>query len=318
MPVISRVFGHRHLRASDLIRPAAAQVFFEPPDTELGVWVAQDLMTPGCSVLDLGSGSGAAAAAIARAGAARVHGIDDCAETVAWASQHYASRDDDPRVTFARGNFAAMSSEELLATVPGTLPRPLVVTSNPPYVPLTARAAELRPSISGGTDGLRWASAIIGHARSLQTDLGFTIGSYSSPREAVRLLESAGYRVHAVTLCPLPLGAFTQDNMEQVLALEEQGEAVLWRTAPKEFARDGLAYFIVGLACHWTGGANDRSADGRPKENGLTGEGLLHLLRTAARSHVPRLEALDERLPNGWAGPLRVLDLPVPNERHHW
>ncbi|MFI1973253.1 hypothetical protein BLA24_06165 [Streptomyces cinnamoneus] len=307
MPNVSRVQTYEHLTGQDFVPPGSPQVFFEPADTEIGVWVVKDLVTAGCSVLDLGSGSGAAAAAMARAGATRVHGVDSGAETVAWAEKHYASHDGDRRVTFALGDFAAMTTERLLATAPTPLPRPLIVTSNPPYVPLTLRADAQRRSISGGTDGLKWAPAIIGHGRELRSDLGLTIGSYSTPRKAVRLLEDAGYRVHAVTLCPLPLGEFTLSNIEQVLALEEAEEAVLWRT-------DGGTprYFIVGLACRWTAGAGDGEA-GR-----LSGEGLLDLLRTAARSHTSRLEALDGARPDGWQGPVRVLDLPVAEARHHW
>ena len=307
MPNVSRVLAYEHLTENDLVPPTSPQVFFEPADTEIGVWVAHDLITEGCSVLDLGSGSGAAAAAMIRAGAARVHGVDASAESIAWAVEHYASRDRDSRVTFAHGDFSVLSAEDLLATAPVPLPRPLVVTSNPPYVPLTAAAGGLRRSISGGTDGLKWAPAIIGHGRALRCDLGLTIGSYSSPRKAVRLLESAGYRIHAVTLGPLPLGEFTLCNMEQVLALEERGEAVLWRTA-----RDTPAYFIVGLACRWTG------MDGIQSRGGLTGEALLGLLRLAARSETSRLETLDGLRLDGWSGPLRVLDQPEATARHHW
>ncbi|GGR26999.1 methyltransferase domain-containing protein [Streptomyces netropsis] len=306
MPNVSRVLAYKHLLADDFVPPTSPQVFFEPADTEIGVWVAHDLITEGCSVLDLGSGSGAAAAAMARAGAARVHGVDAGAETVTWATDHYASRDGG-RVTIARGDFSVLSTHELLATAPAPLPRPLVVTSNPPYVPLTAHADDRRRSIGGGTDGLKWAPAIIGHGRVLRSDLGFTIGSYSTPRKAVRLLESAGYRVESVTLCPLPLGEFTLSHMEQVLALEEQGEAVLWRTE-----HEPPAYFIVGLACRWAG-ADATRAPGR-----LTADGLLELLRTAARSRTSRLETLDGRRPEGWRGQLRVLDLPPAAVRHHW
>ncbi|MEV4438843.1 methyltransferase domain-containing protein [Streptomyces sp. NPDC049577] len=310
MPNVSRVQSYEHLREEDLVPPASPRVFFEPADTEIGVWVAHDLITEGCSVLDLGSGSGAAAAAMARAGAARVHGVDAGEETVAWAREHYASRDGGHRVTIAHGDFARLTSEQLLATAPAPLPRPLVVTSNPPYVPLTPRADAERRSISGGTDGLKWAPAIIGHGRALGADLGLTIGSYSTPRHAVRLLEAAGYRVRAVTLCPLPLGAFTLANQAQVRALEEVGEAVLWQ-GPGNVP----AYFIVGLACHWTDPAHADEADGTPR---LTGDGLLELLRTAARSRTTALESLDVPRPNGWPGPLRVLDLPPAAVRHHW
>ncbi|MCA6092614.1 methyltransferase domain-containing protein [Streptomyces sp. SCA3-4] len=318
MPNVSRVLSYQHLLGDDFVPPTSPQVFFEPADTETGVWVAGDLLTPGGSVLDLGSGSGAAAAAMARAGAARVHGIDSGAQTVAWARKHYASasasrngggnRPGEGRVTVAQGDFARMTTEELLATAPVPLPRPLVVTSNPPYVPLTLRADAQRRSISGGDDGLKWAPAVIGHGRALRSDLGLTIGSYSTPRKAVQLLEAAGYRVHAVTLCPLPLGEFTLANMEQVLALEEAGEAVVWRAA-----RGAPAYFIVGLACRWTGPG--RTATGHER---LSGDGLLGLLHLAARSRTSRLEALDGPRPDGWNGPLRVLDLPETTVRHHW
>lgn len=317
MPNVRRVYAYEHLTERDLIPPTSPRVFFEPADTEIGVWVARDLITEGCSVLDLGSGSGAAAAAMVRAGAGRVHGVDAGEETVAWATEHYASRNGDFRVTFAHADFVRLSAKDLLATAPFPLPRPLVVTSNPPYVPLIAPAGAQRHSISGGSDGLRLAPAIIGHGSALGCDLGLTIGSYSSPGKVVGLLESAGYGIHTVTLCPLPLGEFTLRNLTQTLALEERGEAVLWRTA-----QDTPSYFIVGLACRWmgmvAGPPQDQDVGTARPAGRLTAEGLLHLLQTAARSHTAELEALDELSSDGWSGPLRILVLPGATARHHW
>ncbi|MBL1104792.1 methyltransferase domain-containing protein [Streptomyces sp. 5-8] len=305
MPSVSRVGEYTHLTPADLEPPGEPEVFFEPADTEMGVWVAADLLPPGGggTVLDLGSGSGAAAAAMVRAGAARAHGVDSGRGTLRWAERHYASP--DGRVTFALGDYSRLGAQELLATVPGEPPRPLIVTSNPAYVPLPPEPAGTHPSISGGPDGLKWAGAIIGHARTLRADLGLTIGSYSTPRRAVALLAEAGYRVAAVTLCPLPLGEFTLRHPERVLDLEERGEAVLWRSGP-----DPLAYFVVGLACRRapdTGTAGPDSA-----------EELMDLLHAAARSATSRLETLDAPggTPPPW--PVRVLDLPPAAARHHW
>ncbi|MFF7367579.1 methyltransferase domain-containing protein [Streptomyces tricolor] len=313
MPSVSRVDAYTHLAPDDLKPPGEAEVFFEPADTEIGVWVAADLLPPGGggTVLDLGSGSGAAAAAIARAGAARVHGVDNGRQTLRWAERHYASA--DGRVSFALGDYSVLSPRELLATAPGELPRPLVVTSNPAYVPLPEAAARTHPSISGGADGLKWAGSIIGHARTLGADLGLTIGSYSTPRRAAALLAEAGYRIAAVTLCPLPFGAFTRAHPERVLALEERGEAVLWRSGP-----DPLAYFVVGLACRRADATGQ--PDGGHPGGGHPGGGkeLLDLLHTAARSATTRLESLDApgAAPPPW--PVRVLDLPPAAARHHW
>lgn len=311
MPDISRVLAYKHLREDDLVRPTSAQVFFDPADTETGIWATQDLITEGCGVLDLGSGSGAAAAAVARAGA-RVHGVDRGTETVAWASERYASRGNNPRVTFALGDFSVLSAEELIATAPGPFPRPLVITSNPPYVPFPARKTAPRPSINGGTDGLRLLPAITEHCRSLQSDVALTIGSYSTPRKAVWLLETAGLRIHAITLCPLPLGDFTLSNIEQVRTLEKQGEAILWRRDPLE----PPAYFAMGLACRWSRAAVPRDG-GRQARHWTEGD-LMRLLQSAAASRTPRLEALDEVPPDDWPGPLRVLGLPARADRHHW
>ncbi|WP_052862860.1 methyltransferase domain-containing protein [Streptomyces niger] len=312
MSNVTRVSAYRHLQECDLVPPGSSYVFFEPADTEIGVWVAADLFSEGCCVLDLGSGSGAAAAAMARAGAVRVHGVDSGAETVAWARAHYASPGVGP-VTFAQGDFSLLSSRELLATAPAPLHRPLIVASNPPYVPLTEGAAALRRSISGAQDGLKWAPAIIGHAHALGSDLAFTIGSYSSPRKAARMLARAGYRIESVTLCPLPLGAFTLAHMEQVLDLEGEGEAVLWRAEGRE-----PSYFVVGLACH-RDGVDGRDA-GRLSGSGarLTEDGLMAVLRAAARSRTSHLESLDEPGAPHVPVPLRVLDLPHAAVRHHW
>ncbi|KRV48643.1 hypothetical protein AQ490_24210 [Wenjunlia vitaminophila] len=304
--------GYAHLTTDDLVPPDSPHVFFDPADTETGVWVANDLLTDGCSVLDLGSGSGAAAAAMVRAGAARVHGVDAGAESVAWAMEHYASPRTDPRVTVAQGDFSELSTNELLATAPTPLGRPIIVTSTLPYVPLPEQVNGQRRSIAGGDDGLKWAPTVIRHARSLGSDLGLSIASYSSPRRALRLLRSAGYRVESVTLAALPLGEFTLQHSERVLALEETGEAVLWRTGGGP-----TRYFILGLACRWVG-AEDPLEEGR-----LTGDMLLRLLRVAARSRTGALEALDERGASdwsgttGWSGPVRVLDLPPAPVRQH-
>ncbi len=318
----ARVTAYRHLTPRDLTPPSAPQVFFEPADTEIGVWVAQDLIGEGCAVLDLGSGSGAAAAAMARAGAARVHGVDSGADTVAWARGHYTASDGEGPVTFSHGDFTALSPAELLATAPAPLPRPLVVTSNPPYVPLSPRVDALRRSVGGGPDGLKLIPAVIAHGRALGEGLGITIGSYSSPRKAVGMLEAAGFAVHAVTLCPLPFGDFTRDHPDQVLLLEERGEAVIWRSGPYP-----PAYFIVGLACHKTTGNEVRpghaagrpgDTDAAPRRGRLTGEGLMGLLRAAARSRTTRLEALNEEASPPGDVLVRVVDLPQPALRRHW
>ncbi|MEV5550752.1 methyltransferase domain-containing protein [Streptomyces sp. NPDC052309] len=303
MPDITRVTTYRHLTAHDLEPPGDPEVFFEPADTEIGVWVAADLLPAGGggTVLDLGSGSGAAAAAIARAGAARVHGIDSGRRTLRWARDHYACA--DGRVTFALADYAELASHELLATAPGDLPRPLIVTSNPAYVPLPPEVDRARPSISGGADGLKWAGAIVGHAGALDADLGFTIGSYSTPRRAVGLLHRAGYRIATVTLCSLPLGDFTVEHPERVLALEAAGEAVLWRRAGER-----PAYFVVGLACRR---AADTSGADAAKE-------LMDLLHTAARSTTTALDALDETGGTSPPWPVRILALPPASARHHW
>lgn len=309
MPNLTRVSGYTRLTDADLVPPASDGIFFEPADTEIGAWVGHDLVTPGCGLLDLGSGSGAAAAAMSRSGAGHVHGIDASADSVAWASKHHAVEGPGARVTFALADFSLLDSGQLLATAPQPLPRPLVVTSNPPYVPM-AEETEDKRSITAGPDGLRWAPAIIAHARALRCDLGLTIGSYSSPATAVSLLRDAGYRVRAVTLCPLGLGDFTLRHMERTAALEERGEAVLWRRE-----HEPPAYFITGLACRRAGSGPAPTTEPRDE---LTGEGLMDLLRTAARSSTTRLEALDDVGANLWPGAVRVVDLPTADHRNHW
>ncbi|QEV16256.1 methyltransferase domain-containing protein [Streptomyces alboniger] len=312
MPHLTRVSGYTHLGVADLVPPPSEGIFFEPADTETGAWVGHDLLTPGCGLLDLGSGSGAAAAAMSRSGAGHVHGIDASADSVAWADKHHAADRTGARVTFARADFSLLDSLRLLATAPRPLPRPLVVTSNPPYVPMTeeVEAAEGKRSISAGADGLRWAPVIIAHARALRCDLGLTIGSYSSPATAVEMLRDAGFRIRTVTLCPLDLGDFTVRHIERTATLEERGEAVLWRREDEP-----PAYFITGLACRWTGSGRAQTPE-TPDE--LTGEGLMDLLRTAARSSTPRLETLDDTGADLWPGAVRVVDLPTADHRNHW
>lgn len=305
MPKLDRVLGYTRLADADLQPPTAQGVFFEPADTETGAWVAHDLITGGCGVLDLGSGSGAAAAAMARSGAGHVHGVDGSAASVEWAQRHYASTGDGPRVTFAHGDFARLTSGQLLDTAQEPLPARLVVTSNPPYVPL-AESADRRRSIGGGLDGLRCAPAVIGHAVALRGDLGLTVGSYSSPAKAVRMLAAAGFRIETVTLAPLALGEFTARHQDRINALEQAGEAVLWRRA-----HNPDSYFIVGLACRLGTGST-------PGPRPLSAQGLLEILRTAARASTPQLETLDELDGEVWDGTVRVLELPQPSLRNHW
>ncbi|MCE0445160.1 methyltransferase domain-containing protein [Streptomyces tricolor] len=232
-------------------------------------------------MLDLGSGSGAAAAAIARAGAARVHGVDNGRQTLRWAERHYASA--DGRVSFALGDYSVLSPRELLATAPGEPPRPLVVTSNPAYV-AAARSGGPHPSLDQRRRGRSEVGRVHHRPRPRPgRGPGADHRLLLDAARAAALLAEAGYRIAAVTLCPLPFGAFTRAHPERVLALEERGEAVLWRSGP-----DPLAYFVVGLAC--------RRADaaGQP-DGGQPGGGqeLLDLLHTAARSATTRLESLD-------------------------
>jgi release factor glutamine methyltransferase len=275
------------------------QIFFEPHDTELGIWVAADLVQQGDSVIDLGCGSGAAAAAIGRLGAARVHGIDVSLDSIQWARQHYERHDPDCQITFELGDFEQLPTASLPT---GCLVEAQadVVTSNPAYVPLHPAVGRNRRSIDGGPDGLKFAAAIVGHAASLGARLGFTIGSYSSPRRAVAMMSAAGYYVSAITLAALPVGDYTLRNIDQVLQLERQGEAVLWRHSGER-----LHYFIVGLAC--IPGANGQSADY-----------IFELLRQAACSTTPELEGINGSGADKPDLAVRVLVLPTTGIRQHW
>lgn len=296
-----RVSTYRHLRPADRVPPGRPHVFFDPVDTEIGVWATADLIRPDRTVLDLGSGSGAAAAAAARAGARHVHGVDISDDSVTWANEHYAVAGDEGRVSFGRADYSALSSAELLAACPFPNP-PDVVTSNPPYVPLPSPEGGSRTSIDGGADGLRLVRHVVGHAAALRADLAVTIGSYTSPRHAAALLHDHGYRLSALTLGALRLGDHTNDNIARVRDLEADGEAPLLRTD------DGLPYYlVVGLSC--------RRQDG-PAAAALPPEDLLPLLRAACASRTPLLEALDSS-PLAARVPVRIVDLPDESRRRH-
>ncbi len=300
---VERWFEYRHLSPDDRRPPDAPGVFFDPADTEVGVWAAVDLLGPGSTVLDLGSGSGAAASAVARAGAGRVHGLDVSVASVQWASEHYGLDNGAGRVSFGLADYTRLSPDELAESTPFGRP-PDIVMSNPPYVPVPPPpAGASRVSIDGGTDGLRLVRVVVGHAAALGSALGLTIGSYTSVRQAASLLAGCGYEIASITLSALRLGEYTLRNPQRVLDLEGRGEGPLLRTD------DGpVHYIVVGLSCRRLavpGGAGAVSPDD-----------LLALLRLACRSTTVALEALDD--PNfTYPVPVRVLVLPDEPGRLH-
>lgn len=300
-----RIFEHCHLTLADLRPPRRSNVFFDPADTEAGIWATVDLIKPGCTVLDLGSGSGAAASAVARAGAGHVHGLDISENSVLWASEHYAREAENRRVTFGIADYAISSPSQLLDSCPFDNP-PDVVTSNPPYVPLPPDESSKKVSIDGGPDGLQWVRLVVHHAAVMGSDLGITIGSYSSPRTAASLLHESGYGISSVTLSALRLGDHTLRNMERVLSLESTGEGALLR------ADSGIPYYlIVGLSCRRLADTSGIASNTAPALDDLPA--LLHL---ACKSRTPALEALDTS-PITWPVPIRILVLPDEPLRHH-
>ncbi len=289
-----RVRAYEHLAGADLLPPDRPGVFFDPVDTEAGIWATADLLAAGCTVLDLGCGSGASARALVRAGAGHVHGVDISPQSVAWATQRSAGAGG---TTFAVADYGSSSPAQLVAGCPFDGP-PDVVTSNPPYVPLAPRPAPARVSIDGGPDGLAPARIVIRHAARMAADLAITLGSYSCPRIAAQLLAADGYAISAVTLSALRLGQHTVHNAARVLELEASGEGPLLRTA------DGVVHYVVmALSCRRAGAGATGPA---PAE-------LLELMRRACRSPSVALDALDAP----WSVPVRVLVLPDEPRRHH-
>ncbi|WP_147286118.1 methyltransferase domain-containing protein [Streptomyces corynorhini] len=296
---MTRISDYHHLRPSDRVPPGRPNVFFDPVDTEVGVWATVDLIRPGARVLDLGSGSGAPAAAVARAGAGHVHGFDISDDSVAWGIEHHATEDPRGRVSFSGADYSALSPAQLLDASPFST-APDVITSNPPYVPLPSPDGVGRRSIDGGADGLHLVRRVVGHAEALGSDLAVTIGSYTSPRQAANLLYDHGYQLSALTLGVLRLGDHTVANIARVSALEATGEGPLLRID------DGAPYYIVvGLSCR----RRDSTPDAAPPP-----EELLTLLQTACRSRTPLLETLD-----GFPTrvPLRMVNLPDEHQRLH-
>lgn len=305
LPPVVRIYQYHHLFAGDLRPPRRPQVFFDPADTEVGIWSTVDLLKKSCTVLDLGCGSGAAAAAVARAGAGHVHGLDISQDSIQWACQHYAVQTKYMRVSFEIADYTKLSTSQLLNNCPfeGS---PTVVVSNPPYVPVQSMPGCKKVSIDGGLDGLRFVRIVAQHAAELGSDLGLTIGSYSSPRAAASLLDGLGYQISSVTLSALRLGDFTVRNMDRVLELEMEGEGPLLRTG------DGvIQYLVVGLSCRRI----QRTA-GAGRERGVTPDELLALLHRACQSQTPRLETLSASSVT-WPVPIRILVLPDETRRHH-
>jgi SAM-dependent methyltransferase len=272
-------------------------MFSDPTDTEVGVWAACDLITSGCLVLDLGCGSGAAAAAFLRFGAGVVIGIDISDHSIAWAQRHYAAAYGD-RLLFAEHDYRLSSTSELVSST-STKDIAVVLASNPPYVPLPTRGSHLK-SIYAGEDGLQMIPDVLRHALTLNADIGLTIGSYSSPRRVLQLLLDSGYGVTKITLAALELGDFTRRNPENIVELEKQGEAVLWRGSAT------VGYLVVGLSCK-------RGFQGR-----LSPNHLMQLLGRASMSRCKTLELVSVScLPEIQVPPVRILVLPEKMERHH-
>jgi release factor glutamine methyltransferase len=292
-----RVETYRHLLPADRVPPGPG-VFFDPVDTEAGIWATVDLVSSGCTVLDLGSGSGAAARALVQAGAGRVHGVDVSAASVVWATESTARQGGaGSRATFVVADYTAASAAELVAECPFD-GAPDIVTSNPPYVPLAPRP-QGRVSIDGGPDGLRLARVVIRHAHDMGADLALTLGSYSCPQTAAELLAAAGYEIVAVTLSALRLGRHTLENATRVLELEAEGAGPLLRTD------DGVVHYVVmALSCRRAAAKHPAAGD------------LLALMRVACLSRSVELERLDS-LPDGWSVPVRILVLPDEPRRHH-
>jgi hypothetical protein len=298
---VPRITRFHHLTPTDLRPPQRHNVFFDPIDTEIGIWATTDLLEPGCTVLDLGSGSGAAALALARAGAGHVHGVDIAPDSVSWASEHYAREDDDTRVTFSLADYSVATTRDLLAGCPFES-APAVVTSNPPYVPLSAPSDGTgKISIDGGPDGLRLVRHVVRHATALDSELAITIGSYTSPRAMTALLRDSGYRIIQLTLGALPLGDHTVANQRRVLELAASGEGPLIEVA-------GVTHYLVlGLSCR-------RIRD--PADHVPTPDDVLLLLHRACTSATTRLEALDGSAAAGTL-PLRVVVLSDDTVRLH-
>lgn len=300
-----RIFGYCHLMPADLHAPRRSDIFFDPADTEVGIWATVDLIKPGCTVLDLGSGSGAAASAVARAGAGHVHGLDISQNSVLWSTEHYASQTNSKRVTFAVADYANLSSSQLLDSCP-FISQSTVVAANPPYVPVSRPRGSKKVSIDGGPDGLQLVRLIVRHAAAMGSDLGLTIGSYSSPLTATRILYEFGYRISNVTLSALRLGDYTLRNLERVLTLEARGEGPLLR------AENGIVYYlVVGLSCRRI--QNSTVGSLNPT---LTPEELLALLQLACQSRTVSLDAF-EACSVAWPVPIRILVLPDEPLRHH-
>ncbi len=298
--IVPRITRFHHLTPADLRPPRRRDVFFDPIDTEIGIWATTDLLEPGCTVLDLGSGSGAAARAVARAGAGHVHGVDIAAGSVSWASEHYA-REGDPRVTFSVADYSVATTSDLLAGCPFRS-APTIVTSNPPYVPLPVPPDGTgKVSIDGGSDGLRLVRHVVRHAATLGAELAITIGSYTSPRAMTALLLDSGYRIAQLTLGVLPLGEHTVANRRLVRQLADRGDGPLIEVA-------GVTHYLVlGLSCRRIRG---------PAEYVVTPDEILALLQRACASTTNRLEALDD-FATATTLPLRVVVLSDDIVRHH-
>jgi ribosomal protein L11 methyltransferase len=79
------------------------------PTTQLCLQALEDLVWPGCSVLDLGTGSGILAIAAAKLGAASVVGVDTDPVAVEAAGANVSANLAAPAVTVARGSLAQVA-----------------------------------------------------------------------------------------------------------------------------------------------------------------------------------------------------------------
>ncbi len=304
--LFERLNVYTHLIPSELDYVGNKKIFFDPPDTEVGCWVGNDLMkdyTENSVVLDLGSGSGATIASFIRNKAQFAVGLDISEDSLDWSRTQYTGGSYKGKTKFLKLDFLKFASDTL-AMMLKDHQIPNIVTSNPPYVPMVLKNDEKLASIYGGEDGLLYFHPALQYALHFKAAFGITLGSYSSIKTVTRLLASSGYVIKSVTLSVLPFSEPTVSNFSQIEKLLHSGEALIWNKGNNI----PYGYIIIGIAAKYVGVSQKPKVDF-----------LFDLLKVACSSNTTALEKLEDGLfAESYGGTLRVLELPQPSKRSHW
>lgn len=174
-------------------------------------------------VLDVGCGVGTPTLEAARAGAARVVGVDLIRENVARAHANILRSRLDGRVSAHHASWRdVVSGRFAIGDVD-------LVVSNPPYVPGGRGSA-----VDDGPRGTSILDAIVDGVPGSVRGLALLFGSLSDPLQVIARLQARGFALRELLLEPVPFGRYTSEpaTLATLLRLRREGHAWFSDAAP--------------------------------------------------------------------------------------